>query len=144
MVFLCETRLKVHEMKGVKRKLHFLKMVVVSCEGEGRQRSEELALLWQDSLSLHMKSFSINHIDVIVHQEGWNEWRYTGIYGHLQDENKHKIGELLERLAHEADGPWVCMADFNLLMSSNEKKGGSAFDVNKADIFRREWKNAAF
>lgn len=55
-----------------------------------------LHYLWQDPVVVHVESFSINHVDVLVQQEGRREWRFTGVYGHPQDEHKHTTVELLE------------------------------------------------
>lgn len=135
--FLCETRLKSHEMELVKRKLNFPNMLTVSCVGDGRKRSGGLALMWQDNLKISLQSLSINHIDVLVESEANEGWRFTGLYGHPKDEHKYKTGELLERLAEVIVGPWVCGGDFNLMLMSEEKSGGGDFDTHHAEIFRR-------
>lgn len=119
-------------------------MFAVNCVGDGRKRSGGLALLWQDPMQIHVQSFSIHHIDVLVDNDEHDKWRSTGIHGQPKDDMKHKTEELLERLAEEKVGPWVCQGDFNLMLLSCEKSGGGEFDVNYAKFFRRAVRSAVF
>ncbi|XP_048496581.1 uncharacterized protein LOC125495795 [Beta vulgaris subsp. vulgaris] len=137
IVFLSETKLKNHEMESVKKKLRWEHILAVDCEGEGRRRRGGLALMWRSTIKIQITSFSANHIDVIVGEEDQGEWRFTGIYGFPEEENKDKTGALMIALARATELPWLCGGDFNLLLTANEKKGGDGFNAREADIFRR-------
>lgn len=63
-------------------------------------------------------------------------WRFTGIYGFSEDENKHKTGQLLHHLKNTKNHPWVCGGDFNLMAILTEKKEGNVFNENEAKMFR--------
>uniref|UniRef100_A0A803LHG7 Zinc knuckle CX2CX4HX4C domain-containing protein n=1 Tax=Chenopodium quinoa TaxID=63459 RepID=A0A803LHG7_CHEQI len=104
--------------------------------GEGRRRSGGLAMLWKGSMDVTVMSFSLNHIDVWVKEDGQDAWRFTGFYGHLEDENKHLTGALMKSLTGVHGQPWLCGGDFNLMLTSNEKKGGRDFDNVEAEILR--------
>lgn len=60
----------------------------------------------------------------------------TGVYGHLETENKAKTGQLLKSLYYENELPWLCGGDFNLMMWSTEKQGGADFRFDEAVLFR--------
>uniref|UniRef100_A0A803MIE9 CCHC-type domain-containing protein n=1 Tax=Chenopodium quinoa TaxID=63459 RepID=A0A803MIE9_CHEQI len=134
--FFQETKLSQGEMEGVKNKLKFTGILAVGCEGEGRKRSGGVALLWGRYWDISIPSYSLNHIDALVKCEGWDLWRFTGEYGFLENENKHKTGTLLESLADDQHLPWLCGDDFNLMLCSTEKQGGADFKYNEAAIFR--------
>uniref|UniRef100_A0A803LSW9 Endonuclease/exonuclease/phosphatase domain-containing protein n=1 Tax=Chenopodium quinoa TaxID=63459 RepID=A0A803LSW9_CHEQI len=136
LIFLSETRLKSFDMERVKVKLGFENFFVVSCEGEGRKRRGGLAILWRPVFDITIQSFSLNHIDIGVISEVDEEWRFTGIYGYPEEENKTKTGALLEKLAGIDDKPWVCGGDFNLMLMACEKQGGNSFNVSEAEISR--------
>lgn len=55
-----------------------------------------------------VRSFSLNHIDVMVSILGGPEWRFTGIYGFPEDENKMKTCMLLKSLGGVTEMPWLC------------------------------------
>lgn len=55
------------------------------------QRRGGLALLWHGSLNVNIQTLSLNHIDVLVDNLCSGGWRFTGIYGHPEDEQKLKI-----------------------------------------------------
>uniref|UniRef100_A0A803LDA8 CCHC-type domain-containing protein n=1 Tax=Chenopodium quinoa TaxID=63459 RepID=A0A803LDA8_CHEQI len=136
LLFLSETRLKKHELEKVKNKLKFNAALTVECVGEGRKRSGGLALLWKNTLDVAILSFSQNHIDAWVNSHTHEGWRFTGIYGHPEDENKYKTGMLLKNLMDFTDDPWCCGGDFNLMLLSSEKQGGRAFNNEEAEILR--------
>ncbi|KAI9187395.1 hypothetical protein LWI28_027648 [Acer negundo] len=83
-----------------------------------------LLLLWRDSCSVNVLSFSLGHIDARVVMENGYCWRFIGFYG---DPNPNKIvflWNLLRRLKEMDDLPWVCGGDFNELLSVHDKVGG--------------------
>lgn len=111
-------------------------MLAVDCGGEGRGRRGGVALLWKKEWEVVVRSFSLNHIDVMVSILGGPEWRFTGIYGFPEDENKMKTCMLLKSLGGVTEMPWLCGGDFNLMLWSMEKKGGSDFNYDHAASFR--------
>lgn len=109
---------------------------MVDCAGEGRRRRGGLALLWRDDINIRVSSFSGNHIDVIIEDEKYGEWRFSGVYGFPEEENKYKTGLLMNDLAAAHNLPWLCGGDFNLMMMASEKLGGGDFKVQEAEILR--------
>ena len=136
IIFLSETKMKKKEMEEIRRKLRIEGMLVVDCEGEGRKRKGGLVLLWKPEINIQLTSMSSNHIDVIVEDVQKGDWRFTGMYGFPEEDNKVKTGMLLKTLARASVMPWLCGGDFNLMMMSNEKQGGDDFKVAEASILR--------
>ena len=44
------------------------------------------------------------------------------MYGHLEQELKMETWRLMRHLHARASLPWVCLGDFNEILSSDEKK----------------------
>uniref|UniRef100_A0A803L1E6 Endonuclease/exonuclease/phosphatase domain-containing protein n=1 Tax=Chenopodium quinoa TaxID=63459 RepID=A0A803L1E6_CHEQI len=96
----------------------------------------EESLCYGRTLDVEIKSFSLNHNDAWVEWGSNIRWRFTGIYGHPEEENKHKTGRILENLYNNHSGPWICGGDLNLMLTSDEKKGGREFNLMEAEILR--------
>ena len=78
LVFLMETKFKITEMEGIKRKIERQHGLVVPCQNRGGG----LALLWKDTLQVEPLTYSQRHIGVIVNEEGGKKrWRFTSFYG---------------------------------------------------------------
>lgn len=85
-----------------------------------------LALLWRSTVDITLRSFSRNHIDAMVEGAGDKpRWRLTGFYGELVSSNRHVTWNLLRLLATQSSDPWCCVGDFNEILGSHEKEGGS-------------------
>uniref|UniRef100_A0A803LLP6 CCHC-type domain-containing protein n=1 Tax=Chenopodium quinoa TaxID=63459 RepID=A0A803LLP6_CHEQI len=65
------------------------------------------------------------------------EWRFMVIYGHPEEENKYKTGQLLESLRDTNEKSWLVEGDLNLMLHSHEKRGGRGFCFEVADILRK-------
>ncbi|CAM8940407.1 unnamed protein product [Rhodiola kirilowii] len=119
LVGLLETKKKVSEWESLKWKLGFRNRFPVSCTG----RAGGLALLWDDSLDLHVVSFSQNHIDVIVKCQF--DVRVTLFYGDPVLGNRWRTWDLLRRLRDNLPVtlPWTVIGDFNEILCSSESQG---------------------
>ena len=144
LVFLSETRLKVHEMDRIKQKIKMKNVVAVDCVGEGRKRRGGVALLWGEEIDVSINNFSFNHIDAQITSDEQGMWRFTGVYGHPEEDQKLKTGLLFEYLFKDQNEPWLCGGDFNLMMMSHEKQGGNDFRVNEAEILRKVVRDCNF
>ena len=134
IIFLQETKLHQAEMESVRKKVKFKGMLAVDCVGEGRRRSGGIGLMWTENCEVDIRTLSKNHIDAFIKIDGGHSWRFTGIYGFPEVENKRKTGELLRALRDGEEMPWVCGGDFNLMLWSMEKKGGNDFKFEEAAI----------
>lgn len=50
-------------------------------------------------------------------------WRLTGYYGYPERDKRHLLWNLLRHLASTHNLPWLCMGDYNDLLSPYDKKG---------------------
>lgn len=133
-MFLCETKLLVRELRGVAFKLGFDYWLGVDCVATGGGRRGGLALFWSVDCLVELSSFSLNHINVRVGEV--NPWRFTGIYGHPEDDQKWRTWSLLRRLATENQMPWLCVGDFNEILSDSKKLGGNLRRDDRMRDFR--------
>lgn len=101
-----------------------------------------LALFWNSGVNVNsdvnvtITSYSSHHIDAVVHNESGKVWRYTGVYGHLEANQKHHTWTLLKRLAGLSSYPWCCFGDFNEILHLHEKTRGNDRNINLIAEFR--------
>ena len=119
MLFLMETKLTVSEMQSVKTDLEFPLMLVVPSV----KRSGGLALLWKNEMVVSTLTYSPNHIDIHISSPSQILWRLTGVYGHPKERLKCEPWRLMRHLWGRASLPWVCLGDFNEILSSDERNG---------------------
>ena len=119
MLFLMETKLTVSEMQSIKRDLEFPLMLVVPSV----KRSGGLALLWKNEMVVSTQTYSLNHIDIHISSLLQILWRLTGVYGHPEERLKCETWRLMRHLWGRASLPWVCLSDFNEILSSDERNG---------------------
>ena len=119
MMFLIETKLDVKRMEKVRANVGFQYVFTVPCKG----RSGGLALLWKDSIKVRVQTYSQHHIDVHVHMDTHSWWRLIGFYSHLEQHKRHETWKLLNHLGSRNQIPWLCLGDFNEILSQEEKQG---------------------
>ncbi|KAL0355322.1 UNVERIFIED_CONTAM: putative mitochondrial protein [Sesamum radiatum] len=106
----------------------------VGCASNGRRGG--LLLLWRKDVDVWIQSFSDHHIDATVQKaSGMVRWRFTGFYGHPKTAKRKLTWSLLRRLNRQSQRPWLCMGDFNEILSQQEKQGNYP---------RAPWQIAAF
>lgn len=81
---------------------------------------------------------SKNHIHMEVSDQENDTWRFTGMYGESQGENKYKTWELLRdiHLQDPTNMPWLCAGDFNEILCHHEKEGAIQRAQGCLDRFR--------
>ena len=84
---------------------------------------------------MNLRILSKSHIDVIVTKKDGVSWRLTGIYGHPEKLKCIETWNLMRLLHQKVTLPWICIGDFNEILSANEKQGGEP---------RSEWQMANF
>ncbi|KAL4283814.1 hypothetical protein GQ457_16G010140 [Hibiscus cannabinus] len=119
VMFLCETRTKNSRMEHVKRVLGvdgcFSVDTSHDCTG--------LALCWDNTVDVSLLSYSNIHIDATIRStEG--VFRFTGLHGYANSNNRVKTWQLLDRLKVQSDLPWLVGGDINKITQLNEKQGG--------------------
>lgn len=95
MVFLCETRLPVSRLERIKNQCGMNACFGVDAVGT----KGGLAMMWKEEITLSLRSFSQNHIDMNVETDNESDsWRITGFYGepvtHLRDRTWNLLSNL--------------------------------------------------
>ncbi|KAL0361161.1 UNVERIFIED_CONTAM: putative mitochondrial protein [Sesamum radiatum] len=91
---------------------------------EARGKSGGLMLLWSKSIVVHVRSYSVNHIDAEIHgQGGMEKWRLTGFYGEPDASKRKAVWQRLVQLSQGMHLPWLCVGDFNKVLHQTEKTG---------------------
>ena len=133
IVFLMETKSKVNRMEKIKNRIGFANGLIVPSRG----RSGGLALFWNRGINLEIKSYSGNHIDAFVWEtNNSSTWRITGFYGHPETHKRYDSWRLLSFLHSQYQLPWLCLGDFNEILSMHEKSGGPVRSQHQMDGFR--------
>ena len=83
-----------------------------------------LALFWDSEWDVKLRTWSKSYIDVIVTEKDGVSWRLTGIYGHPEKLKRIETWNLMRLFHQQATLPWICIGDFNEILSANEKQGG--------------------
>ena len=112
-----ETRLDVKKIEKIRVRMGFQYAFTVPSKGP----SGGLALLWRDPTTVWVQTYSRHHIDVHLRMDKEPIWRLTGFYGHLETQKRHETWRLLKHLGQSEQMSWLCLRDFNEVLSQEEK-----------------------
>ena len=106
-------------MRWIQNELHFDAMLVIPCSG----RRGGLAMLWKEEVDLNIQTYNQNHINALILTKQHMSWRITGFYGKPEEHLRHETWDLLKYLSTRASTPWLCIGDYNEILSTEEKDG---------------------
>jgi hypothetical protein len=87
---------------------------------------------------VELQNFSDLHISAVVHDEILNlHWKFTGFYWHSEAAKRQKAWELLTFLARTGPTHWMCIVDYNEIVSVAEKSGGNIRQNSLMQDFRQ-------
>jgi len=81
--------------------------------------------LWRKGVDVTLRSYSRYHIDMDILEEEGKAWRFTGVYGEPHAEHKERTWQTLRSLISVPAVPWLMAGDFNEVLFSLEKEGGT-------------------
>ncbi|KAK8694188.1 hypothetical protein V6N13_071744 [Hibiscus sabdariffa] len=112
-------------------------MALISVEAvvEKGDDSVGLLLLWSDSITVSLQSYSKSHIDVEI-QDPQYHFRFTGMYGNSDHSHKAEDWNLLDNLRHRSQLPWLLGGDLNAILCRDEKEGGRRNPRSEMGAFR--------
>lgn len=120
-------------MKKEKVKIDFVNGFYVQQKGKGGG----LAMFWRKEINLEIKSDSKHHIDAVITEEATSfKWRITGFYGHPETHRRKDSWSFLNMLNQQYQLLWLCLGDFNEILSGEEKLGGAPRPQQQIDAFR--------
>ena len=132
VVFLAEIWLDEARLVSIRDSLQFSHhhgVSKISCVGG-------LALFWKKNYDLHIESFPLNHIDVLINKGKANVWRFTSFYGAPKTHLRTESWDLLWSLHKRFSVLWIYASDFNKLLKSHEKLGGHLRPYGQMEKFR--------
>ena len=74
---------------------------------------------------MDIQNFSQRHIGVIQTTNFDVPWKFMGFYRHPVIAKRYEAWELLKVLGNLSLTPWICIGDFNEIVSLSEKWGCS-------------------
>ncbi|XP_075668715.1 uncharacterized protein LOC142638569 [Castanea sativa] len=108
--------------------------IAVPSEG----RSGGLALLWKSDMNVSIKFINRWYIDALIDLGSEiGIWRLTGFYENPETHKRIGSWEILKNLGQMCDKPWVCIGDFNEVLSVTEKEGGANRSSRQIANFRQ-------
>ncbi|KAF5445314.1 hypothetical protein F2P56_034374 [Juglans regia] len=133
LIFLMETKCNRNKIELVKKSLNMANSFVVDSKGA----SGGLAFIWNDSVNVNLLSYSQNHISLSVNTNMVNQtWTLTGFYGDHVTGRRKLSWALLRALQPADDHPWLCLGDYNEILSNGEKVGGALRPLSQMEEFR--------
>ncbi|XP_040990938.1 uncharacterized protein LOC121238163 [Juglans microcarpa x Juglans regia] len=132
-VFLMETKFRRNKVERIKNFLKMENSFIVECRG----LSGGLTFLWKEEIDAVLESYTQHHISLKVKNSlDGKTWILTGFYGDPITAKRQGSWQLLRRLKPANDLGWLCVGDFNEIVSTNEKSGGMMRPCSQMESFR--------
>ncbi|XP_073051725.1 uncharacterized protein [Primulina eburnea] len=119
VIFLFETLAHSQKLEDIRVLLGFENVFAVDRIG----RSGGIGVLWRKSEQVTVTNYSSNHVDLRVSDDMNGEWRCTGYYGYPERTRRRDSWNLIRSLAAQSNLPWLCIGDYNDMLSTEDKRG---------------------
>ncbi|XP_073019426.1 uncharacterized protein [Primulina eburnea] len=86
-------------------------------------RSGGIGVLWRKYVDFTIVNYSRNHVDLIASDEEHGEWRCTGYYAFPERHRRRESWNFIRSLAAQSSLPWLCIGDYNDMLSTEDKRG---------------------
>ncbi|CAL1354531.1 unnamed protein product [Linum trigynum] len=136
LVFLMETKQTKEENESTRRELGFEEGDSWSTDHSHGGRAGGISHWWKEGMNVIIMSLSFNHIDARVVEDNGFVWRFSGVYGWPETQDKYKTWEVIDRLTEQWTGAWLCGGDFNQVLSPTEKDVGRAVVDHEMNDFQ--------
>ncbi|KAF4354333.1 hypothetical protein F8388_022995 [Cannabis sativa] len=95
-----------------------------------------LLLMWKEEVTVRVDSSSPGHILAMIAGKDFLPWALTCFYGNPEASQRKFSWELLRNISREVQGAWLCIGDFNEIVSLAEKVGGRIKSAGAMEEFR--------
>lgn len=120
-------------MKNIKLKLGYVNGFYIQRQGKGGG----LVMFWRKEVNLEIRSFSRHHINAMVIEEVFGfKWRLMGFCGHLETHRRKESWRFLDTLNCQIHLSWLCVGDFNKILSAEENLRGASRPQQQMEAFR--------
>jgi hypothetical protein len=87
-------------------------------------KSGGLALFWEEDVIIDIQNYSQRHINGIIQNQNYaTPWKFTWFYEHPDVNKRQEAWSLLQFLARLTPEPWLCIGNFNEVLTQLEKWG---------------------
>ncbi|XP_075507434.1 uncharacterized protein LOC142544260 [Primulina tabacum] len=94
-----------------------------ACQVDRLGCSGGIGVLWRKIGDFTIVNYSRNHVDLIVSDEEHGEWRCIGYYAFPEKHRRRDSWNFIRSLAAQSSLPWLCIGDYNDMLSTEDKKG---------------------
>ncbi|KAL8464284.1 hypothetical protein ACS0TY_033980 [Phlomoides rotata] len=129
-LFIFETLALSSQINDLRFVLGYRCCFSVSCVG----RSGGLCVFWKDEDLCSLISYSNNHIDLLVNRS-LGKWHLTGFYGFPERCRRKHSWDLLCHLSRSSQFPWLCVGDYNNLLTVADKRGIMIILISSFRVF---------
>ena len=133
IMFLMETKLNKNKGRGILERCSFLDGWEVPKEGF----SGGLFLGWMPNLKVNIQHGSKNLIYVDLADTSGNPLSISFIYGHPNLAKREEVWVELKSVRSISHRNWLCIGDFNQLLSREDKFGFKNSRIEGAEAFRQ-------
>jgi exonuclease III/ribonuclease HI len=133
ILFLMETKCRKEKLESIRVRMGFIGMFVVEPVG----RSGGLVLFWKNVHEVEIQNYTRHHINAMIKaNDSSRAWKLTCFYGHPVTAKRHESWALLQHLRQFQPQPWLCIGDFNEILTQDEKTGAILRREGQMDQFR--------
>lgn len=120
-------------MRKSRNRIGFDCSFVVDCVG----RIRGLAMFWKQEVNAKLFSYSNSHISWIITKEvGTQKWMLYGFYVNPVVEKRKESWQLLRMLKPMEQMAWLCIWDFNEILTNDEKFGDANRPFSQMERFK--------
>jgi hypothetical protein len=135
VLFLSETKLQPLQSSVILNTLGFFLMLHAPPSGT----KGGLLLAWRHGVDLVFCSSSTNILSAWCYSDPPDSpWLLSCIYGPPVHKNKVVFWESLMDVGKNFHGPWLCIGDFNMILSQSDKQGGLPYASSSSNAFH-DW-----
>ncbi|KAF7139019.1 hypothetical protein RHSIM_Rhsim07G0114000 [Rhododendron simsii] len=132
IIFLMETKNNKAKMEPIRRRLHFDFSFYVEPEG----LAGGIALWWNNDISIDVEFAHRNLVHTAISTSvDSSRWAATFVYGCPTHAGKEKVWNELRKIADMEQLPWMCVGDFNQVLSVGDNIGGNLPDPGRIMAF---------
>ncbi|KAH7861621.1 hypothetical protein Vadar_028497 [Vaccinium darrowii] len=132
IVFLMETKNNKVKLETISRRLGFDNGCYVDPEGLGGG----LSPWWNNDIEVEVESSSKNLIHMIVtDKENSSTWAATFVYGCPMKVGRDQVWSELEEIGRFERLLWLCIGDFNEVLSCDDNRGGKQCSQRRLALF---------
>ncbi|KAF7114851.1 hypothetical protein RHSIM_RhsimUnG0075100 [Rhododendron simsii] len=98
---------------------------------------EWLALWWNNDVSVDVEVANKNVMHTVISSLVDSRcWASTLVYGNPTHAEKELVWNMIRGIAYSENVPWMCIGDFNQVLSVEDKRGGNIPKLGRIRVFR--------